>query len=165
MNTLDAVQMGSRASPAKRAAGGEEEQRNERKEPPAGRPQPRAQRSGSRLEAKKRPDRRMGDRLRLPIALRAFQSWCGYGDSNPNASPHENLTLACLPIPSYPHSAAGNSPPLFAFTRPGWQNSRPASPPGAAVPPSHPPSVAAPPSAACRCSCSPWRTRGRRRRG
>lgn len=30
-------------------------------------------------------------------------SWCGYGDSNPNAVKHENLNLACLPIPSYPH--------------------------------------------------------------
>ena len=36
--------------------------------------------------------------------------WCGHGDSNPNASLHENLNLACLPIPScpqisFPHSA------------------------------------------------------------
>ena len=35
--------------------------------------------------------------------------WCGYGDSNPNASLHENLNLACLPIPSYPQL-------LFQFT-------------------------------------------------
>ena len=29
--------------------------------------------------------------------------WCGHGDSNPNAGKHENLNLACLPIPSCPH--------------------------------------------------------------
>ena len=29
-------------------------------------------------------------------------TWCGYGDLNPNALRHENLNLACLPIPSYP---------------------------------------------------------------
>ena len=29
-------------------------------------------------------------------------TWCGHGDSNPNASLHENLNLACLPIPSCP---------------------------------------------------------------
>ena len=51
------------------------------------------------------------------------------------------------------------------LTRSMWQNSRPASPPGAAAPPSRPPSAAAPPNAACRCSCSPWRSRGPRRRG
>ena len=28
--------------------------------------------------------------------------WCGHGDLNPNASLHENLNLACLPIPSCP---------------------------------------------------------------
>ena len=28
--------------------------------------------------------------------------WCGHGDSNPNTSLHENLNLACLPIPSCP---------------------------------------------------------------
>ena len=31
------------------------------------------------------------------------QLWCGHGDSNPNVSLHENLNLACLPIPSCPH--------------------------------------------------------------
>ena len=33
---------------------------------------------------------------------REFLSWCGHGDSNPNAVKHENLNLACLPIPSCP---------------------------------------------------------------
>ncbi len=31
-----------------------------------------------------------------------FLSWYGHGDSNPNASLHENLNLACLPISSCP---------------------------------------------------------------
>ncbi len=34
-------------------------------------------------------------------------SWCGHGDSNPNASLHENLNLACLPIPSCPRYYRG----------------------------------------------------------
>ena len=29
-------------------------------------------------------------------------TWCGHGDLNPNALLHENLNLACLPIPSCP---------------------------------------------------------------
>ncbi len=33
---------------------------------------------------------------------RGFLSWCGHGDSNPNALLHENLNLACLPISSCP---------------------------------------------------------------
>lgn len=32
----------------------------------------------------------------------SVHTWCGYGDLNPNALRHENLNLACLPIPSYP---------------------------------------------------------------
>ena len=56
-------------------------------------------------------------------------------------------------------------PPLCRPTKPRWQNSRPASPPGAAVPPNRPPSAAALPSAACRCSYSPWRIHVPRRRG
>ena len=48
------------------------------------------------------------------------------------------------------------------LTTPGWQNSRPASLPGASAPPIRPPAAAAPPSAACRCSYSPWKIRGPR---
>ena len=48
------------------------------------------------------------------------------------------------------------------LTTPGWQNSRPESPPGASAPPIRPPAAAAPASAACRCSYSPWKIRGPR---
>ena len=37
------------------------------------------------------------------------QLWCGHGDSNPNALLHENLNLACLPIPSCPRSCGNYS--------------------------------------------------------
>ena len=51
-------------------------------------------------------------------------TWCGHGDSNPNASLHENLNLACLPIPSCPHiSAAGQPAAIFTlcFSRRGFR--------------------------------------------
>ena len=71
-NTLDTAQWGPRKAVLWPC---EERRSNEAgKKPPAGRTRPRAQCSGSRSEAKKRPDRRMGNRSRLPIALRAFQS-------------------------------------------------------------------------------------------
>ena len=34
--------------------------------------------------------------------------WYAWWDSNPHASLHENLNLACLPIPSQAHRGAGN---------------------------------------------------------
>ena len=42
------------------------------------------------------------------------QLWCGHGDSNPNALLHENLNLACLPIPSCPRGVwRGNDAAIF----------------------------------------------------
>ena len=47
------------------------------------------------------------------VSKSGFLFWCGYGGSNPNALPHENLNLACLPIPSYPRRSNGSPTPLF----------------------------------------------------
>ena len=52
---------------------------------PQGGPQPRAQRSGSRLEAKKKHVRRMEKSLKaFFIALGLFLSWCARRDLNPH---------------------------------------------------------------------------------
>ena len=54
-------------------------------------------------------------------------TWCGHGDSNPNASLHENLNLACLPIPSCPHMSGRVACRYFipsVFTRRGTEAER-----------------------------------------
>ena len=42
--------------------------------------------------------------------------WCGHGDSNPNVSLHENLNLACLPIPSCPHMSCISTSAVFSVS-------------------------------------------------
>ena len=66
-----------------------------------------AQRSGCELERRSKGAERSFKAAPKGAALKRSgadfaPTWCGHGDLNPNALLHENLNLACLPIPSCP---------------------------------------------------------------
>ena len=66
-----------------------------------------AQRSGFELERRSKGAERSFKAAPKGTALKRSgadfaPTWCGHGDLNPNALLHENLNLACLPIPSCP---------------------------------------------------------------
>ena len=42
----------------------------------------------------------------LKLSLRSYRRWCGRRDLNPHDFRHENLNLACLPIPPRPRARA-----------------------------------------------------------
>ena len=92
-------------------------------------PQTATQRSGCGLEAKKFPARLRSLAVRRGfVPNRGFLSWCGHGDSNPNASLHENLNLACLPIPSCPHRYVAGTPcRYFVIKKPSPEAAAPKS--------------------------------------
>ena len=72
-------------------------------------PKPKSKPSDSGFDLERRTKKRANG-VFLAMKIKRCRSkanfaptWCAWRDSNPHASLHENLNLACLPIPSQAH--------------------------------------------------------------